>query len=153
MDEVVIRPARLADVEQMQLIISRYADQHLMLNRKLMELYSDIREYRVAARGDEVLGTCALHIFWSDLGEIRALTVSEKLKGHGYGRQLVAACIDDARALGLKRVFALTYVRDFFRKVGFQDVPKEKLPQKVWMECVRCPKFPDCDEQALVMDL
>ena len=151
--ELVVRPARLNDVEKMQVMISRYAERRLMLNRKLLELYSDIREYQVVARGDEILGTCALHIFWSDLAEIRALTVAEELQGKGYGKKLVEACIAEARLLGLKRVFALTYVGDFFLRIGFRAAAKEELPQKVWMECVRCPKFPNCDEQALLKDV
>ncbi|HNW91702.1 MAG TPA: N-acetyltransferase [bacterium] len=150
---LVVRPARLTDVEKMQALISRYAERRLMLNRKLLELYSDIREYQVVARGDEILGTCALHIFWSDLAEIRALTVAEELQGRGYGGRLVDACIAEARHLGIRRVFALTYVGGFFQKIGFRDAAKSELPQKVWMECVRCPKFPNCDEQALVKDL
>ena len=151
--EIVVRPARLTDVDKMQAVISRYAERRLMLNRKLLELYSDVREYQVVARGEEILGTCALHVFWSDLAEIRALTVAEELQGRGYGVKLVEACIAEARALGIVRVFALTYVGDFFRKLGFRDAAKHELPQKVWMECVRCPKFPNCDEQALLKDV
>jgi len=151
--ELMIRPAELADVEKMQALINNFAAQEKMLSRTLFELYCGIRDYRVLVRGGEIIGTCALQIAWRDLAEVKALTVVPEFQGQGSGRLLVEDALLEARQLGIKQVFTLTYVSGFFLKLGFKPVGKETLPQKVWMECVRCVKFPDCDEQALVVEL
>lgn len=148
----VIRLAQLGDVEKMQALINHFATGNTMLSRSLLELYSNIRDYVVVARGDEILGTCALHIYWSDLAEIKALTVSEALQGKGWGRRLTEFCLKEARRLGIRRVFALTYQDQFFTKLGFALINRDQLPQKVWMECINCIKFPNCDEKAMMFE-
>jgi amino-acid N-acetyltransferase len=89
---------------------------------------------------------------WEDLAEVRSLAVRDDRMGRGVGTELVEACISEAIVLGITRVFALTYKPVFFEKLGFQRVDKSELPHKIWSDCLKCSKFPDCDEVALVAD-
>jgi amino-acid N-acetyltransferase len=91
-----------------------------------------------------------LHISWDDLAEVKSLAVTEEHQKQGVGEKLVEACLNEATELGIPTVFCLTYVPDFFVKCGFEMVDKRELPHKIWGECYRCPKFPDCDESALI---
>ncbi|MFO7600848.1 MAG: GNAT family N-acetyltransferase, partial [Candidatus Desulfacyla sp.] len=84
---------------------------------------------------------------------IKSLAISETHQGKGFGRRLVAACLKEAKLLELNRVFTLTYVPDFFNQFGFKEIDKSCLPHKIWADCLKCPKFPDCDETALMLDL
>jgi amino-acid N-acetyltransferase len=124
-----------------------------MLPRTLGELYENLRDFFVVRDGDEVIGCVALHIMWSDLAEIRSLAVSEHRQVGGVGSLLVQRCIDEARDLGLQTVFALTYRPAFFERLGFVQADVMTLPRKVWNECYRCPKFPSCNEIAVVLEL
>ena len=124
-----------------------------MLARSLAELYENVRDYFVVREGEQVVGCAALHISWSDLGEIKSLAVAESVQSQGVGAQLVQACLDDARAVGIPTVFCLTYRPQFFKRFGFEECDKMELPRKVWTECYRCSKFPNCDEVALILRL
>ncbi len=151
-----IRKAVIGDVQLIQQLLRHYAGRDLLLPRSLSELYDHLRDYVVIVNDDggtEIQGVCGLGICWEDLAEIRSLAVREDLQGRGLGSRLVDACIQEAISLGLKKVFVLTYVPDFFRKLGFVEVDKSVLPHKIWSDCLKCPKFPDCDETALMMDL
>jgi amino-acid N-acetyltransferase len=152
MDGVIVRPATLADVESMHHLINHFAGKGLMLPKSRNKLYQDVRDFFVAERQGTLLGCCALHVLWSDLGEIRSLAVAEVAQNNGVGRQLALAALADATALGLPRVFVLTYQQEFFERLGFVKVNKAAMPQKVWGECIDCPKFPNCDEIAMVLD-
>lgn len=145
-----IRKARIADAKSIQNLLTGYANQGLMLSSSLAEIYDRIRAYHVAENDGKVVGVSVLKISWEDLAEVRSLAVGEEAKGHGLGRKLVEACLEEARSLGIKRVFALTYQVDFFRKLGFEEIDKAELPQKIWADCIKCVKFPDCDETALI---
>jgi amino-acid N-acetyltransferase len=90
---------------------------------------------------------------WSDLAEIKSVAVTEENQRRGIGSQLVEACLQEARGIGLPTIFCLTYKPDFFQKFGFAEVDKMQLPRKVWTECYHCPKFPDCEEVALICNL
>ena len=153
----VIRKAQLGDVRRMHALINHFAEQGRMLALSLSDLYDNVRDFVVACDGSSrdpgLLGCCALRIFWEDLAEIRSLAVAEEAQNRGVGHKLVEACLDEARGLGVPRVFALTYVPEFFIGLGFRLVEKSELPHKVWVDCMRCPKFPDCDEVAVVSDL
>jgi amino-acid N-acetyltransferase len=118
----------------------------------MSELYDHLRDYKVCTEdaGDEILGTCAVHVCWEDLAEIRSLVVRKEWEGKGVGTRLTKACLKEANTLGVKRVFVLTNVLGFFERLGFTRVDKSTLPHKVWSDCVRCVKFPDCDEEALL---
>ena len=150
-----ITKATTADVKAMHEILAAYAGRGLLLARPLSELYDHLRDYYVIKDDIEkcVLGVCALGICWEDLAEIRSLAVKEAWQGRGYGVGLVNACLEEARALKLKRVFTLSYVPEFFEKIGFAKVEKAVLPHKIWADCLKCPKFPDCDETALMFEL
>jgi len=153
---VIVRRATLADVEGMHALINRFAGEGLMLAKSRSNLYQNIRDFYVAEiiqNGQTVLAGCAaLHVLWVDLGEIRSMAVDEACQGIGVGRSLAVALLKEAEQLRLPRVFALTYVKPFFECMGFVEEPKSSMPQKVWGECYDCPKFPDCDEVAVVKD-
>jgi amino-acid N-acetyltransferase len=149
----MIRKARIADVKIIHKLLLNYAKDGLMLSRSLSELYEGIRDFYVYEDQGDVVGTVCLQICWEDLAEVRSLAVIEGRGLRGIGRQLVEACLDEARELGLKRVFALTYKPGFFEKHGFHLIEKSELPHKIWTDCIKCPKFPECDELALSIDL
>ena len=150
----MIRKARMKDVKAIQKLIAEYARKGDMLPRSLSEIYENLRDYFVYVQnGEEVIGSAAIHIMWEDLAEVRSLAVRDGNMGRGVGTQLVEACLSEAIVLGISRVFALTYKPDFFAKLGFVQVDKSELPQKIWTDCLKCSKFPDCDEVALVTDL
>ena len=147
------RKARIGDVPAMHRMINEHAERGRMLGRPLSELYENLRDFWVVEENGEVLGCGALHINWSDLAEVRSLAVDSGHQGRGVGKTLVLGCIAEARDLGLGRVFALTREPDFFIHLSFDVITVAELPRKVWGECYRCPKFPECDEVAVVMDL
>ena len=147
------RKAQIGDVKDIQKLLTAYAAKGDMLSRSLSELYESLRDFYVDVEGDQLLGTAALHILWEDLAEVRSVAVAENAGRKGIGSSLVLACIAEARELGLKRIFCLTYKPDFFGKHGFRLVDKSELPHKVWSDCIKCVKFPDCDENAMILDL
>ncbi len=150
----MIRKARIADVVQIQKMLRDYADSGKLLARSLSDLYTTLRDIVVFENDEgQVAGCCSLHIVWEDLAEIRSLAVLESHHGRGIGRKLVEACIAEANALGICRLFTLTYEVGFFESLGFSLIDKNMFPQKVWADCLHCPKFPNCDESALVLDL
>ena len=145
--------ARIGDIPQIHKLVNYFAGKGEMLARALSELYENIRDFFVVRDGDRLVACAALHVFWSDLAEIRAVAVVDEMQDQGAGALLIQACLEEARGLGIDTVFCLTYKPDFFAKLGFREVDKMDLPRKVWGECLRCPKFPDCDEVALVYQL
>ena len=150
---IKIDRARVSDAASMHQMISHFADKGEMLPRALSEIYEDIRDYFVVRQRDEVIACAALHVTWVDLAEIKSLAVYEKEQNQKIGSLLVQACLEEAKKLGIPRVFCLVRKPVFFEKHGFQLIDKMELPQKVWAECYRCPKFPDCDEVALIRRL
>jgi amino-acid N-acetyltransferase len=148
-----IRKAKLKDVEQIHGLVNYYAEKRAMLPRALNQIYENIQGYYVAVEGSKVVGCCALGITWGDMAEVKSLAVSEKCQKKGIGQKLVKLCIREAKNLGVKKVFALTYVPGFFKKLGFTEIDKEKLPHKIWTECINCRFFPNCNEIALLKNL
>ena len=149
----MIRKARMSDVKGIHGLIAEYARKGDMLPRSLADIYENLRDYFVFLGNDgELVGSAAIHIMWEDLAEVRSLAVREGKMRRGIGTQLVESCISEAIVLGIARVFALTYKPEFFEKLGFHVVDKSELPQKIWTDCLKCSKFPDCDEVALVAD-
>lgn len=152
--DVLVRKAIIADVPEMTAIINGYAAQGIMLPRSQHQVYQAIRDFAVAVDGDgQVVGCGALHIVWADLCEVRSLAVREEWRGRGVGRRIVERLLGEARELGVPRVFALTYQEGFFGGLGFEVVPHETLPHKIWGDCLNCPKYPNCDEIAMTLDL
>jgi amino-acid N-acetyltransferase len=150
---VILRKAKISDVEAIHSLVNHFAGKRLMLGRSRAMLYENLREFTVAEKDNIIIGVGALHIIWEDLAEIRALAVSSEYFKQGIGRELVKIFLDEARDLGIVKVFALTYQPGFFKKCGFTDIDKDLLPQKVWKECVNCPEFPNCDEKAVLIEL
>jgi len=148
-----VEKARISDVTQMHELINYFADKDEMLPRSLSEIYENIRDYFVVRQGERIIACAALHVMWSDLAEIKSVAVAEGSQGQGLGDQLVEACLKEAKELGMPTVFCLTYKPAFFERLGFSQLDKMELPRKVWGECYRCPKFPDCDEVALIYHL
>lgn len=150
MSATTIRKALPSDVPAIHGLIQAASKVVPVIPKSHFEIYADMRDFFVFDEGNGVQGCCALHITWHDLAEVKSLVVDESLRGRGIGRLLVEAAIEEARALGLSRVFALTNVADFFGRLGFVPVDRHELPQKIWGECIRCPRFPDCDEVSVV---
>jgi amino-acid N-acetyltransferase len=153
LEERMIRKAILQDARQIHRLLLNYAKDGLVLSRSLMEIFEAIRDFYVFVEGDRVVGAAALNICWEDLAEVRSLVVDASFAGRGIGKHLVEACLSEARTLGIGRVFALTYQQAFFEKLGFSVIEKSELPQKIWGDCIKCAKFPECDEIALSRSL
>ncbi|UCD54031.1 MAG: N-acetyltransferase [Dehalococcoidia bacterium] len=145
-----VERAKISDVAQMHELINSFANKGEMLPRSLSEIYENVRDFFVIREGERVVACAAMHVVWSDLAEVKSVAVAEKGQGQGIGAQLVQACLKEAKELGIPTVFCLTYKPAFFEGLGFSQVDKLELPRKVWGECYRCPKFPDCDEVALI---
>jgi len=158
-DGILLRRARLGDIPWIAGIMAGYVAQGVLLPRPVSELYQCVREFHVAERPGvngapaEIVACAALRLLWSDLGEVRSLAVREDMHGKGLGKALVERVLDDARALALPRVIALTRDLPFFERCGFTVHSRESLPRKVWTDCVRCPRRHACDEVAVVLDL
>lgn len=150
-----IRKARVDEIPEIQKMLAGHAQRGDMLPRSLSELYDNLRDIFVYLDDDkpEIIGTCSMHICWEDLAEIRSLAVREPYQGQGIGKKLVEACIAEAITLGLHRIFVLTYQVEFFQKIGFQVVDKGTLPHKIWADCLKCIKFPECDETAMIIEI
>jgi len=152
----MLRKARVSDVKNIHRLINIAAGKGEMLSRSLMDIYGSLRDFYVYFDEEKelVAGICAMNIIWENLAEIRSLCVEEDYRGRGIGRNLVEVCISEAITIGLFRVFTLTYKKDLFAKLGFREVDRATLPEKIWSDCFRCSKYPDyCDETAMIMEL
>ncbi|MFP3870146.1 MAG: N-acetyltransferase [Syntrophobacteria bacterium] len=151
----MIRKARIGDVRQIQKMLAPHAQRGDLLPRSLSELFDNLRDMFVYVdeNHSEIIGTCSMHICWEDLAEVRSLVVREPYQRRGIGSKLVEACMSEAVTLGLYRIFVLTYQVEFFRKLGFRQVDKATLPHKIWADCLKCSKFPECDETAMIIEL
>ena len=149
----MIRKAKAPDAAELHKLINFFAQKDEMLPRSLNAIYEGIRDFFVVEKNGVVVGCCALHITWEDLAEIKSLAIGESEQGAGLGRQLVESCLLEAREMGVPKIFALTYVPEFFEKLGFSRIEKSNLPHKIWSECINCPKFPDCGEEAVSIEL
>ncbi len=147
------RKAITDDVEDIHKLINSFAGKDLMLPRSLSEIYESLRDYYVYIVNGELVGCSALHIFWKDLAEIRSVAVTEKYQKSGIATELTNICLKEGRELDIKKIFVLTYVPGFFEKCGFHKISKDELPHKIWFDCVRCHKFPDCAEVPLMLEL
>jgi amino-acid N-acetyltransferase len=144
-----IRPARMGDVREIHSLLQYYARKGLLLGRSVSSLYDQLRDF-IVYDDNGIFGVCSLHICWDDLAEIRSLAVAEEKQGSGIGDALVHTCLREAQRLGIGRVFTLTYQGPFFQKLNFKEIDKRDLPHKIWSDCLHCPQFPDCDEEAFV---
>jgi amino-acid N-acetyltransferase len=150
----MIRKARMGDIPRIQKMLERSARKGELLARPLGELYDSLRDFNVCIdEKQQIVACCALHTAWENLGEIRSLVVQEERRRQGTGRRLVNYCLEEARELGIRKVFVLTFRTDFFEKMRFSAVSKSLLPHKIWADCIRCIHFPDCKEEALWIDM
>lgn len=148
-----VRAAKIADVPIIHHLLEVYAAKGNLLPRTMNEIYRHLRDFFVIELGGEVAAIGALEIFTEDLGEIRSLVVAEPYERRGLGRLMVQRLTAEARQLGLRRLMALTYVPAFFHKLGFVTVGMDTLPEKVWNVCVKCYKYNQCDEVAVLLTL
>lgn len=150
---MIVSKARIGDVTRIHQLVNIFADRGEMLGRPLSEIYENVRDFFVARTGEQVIACAALHIMWSDIAEIKSVAVAAESQRQGIGARLVKACLKEAASLGIPTAFCLTYQPGFFEGQGFSRIDKMELPRKVWTECYRCPKFPDCDEVAFIYHL
>ncbi|MCD6304172.1 MAG: N-acetyltransferase [Planctomycetes bacterium] len=148
-----VRHARVPDAPAICELVNYHAERGRMLHRSLEDVYAMLREFIVAEDAGRLIGCVAVDIFWADLAEIKSLAVAPDRLGEGIGKTLVAAAIEDARRMGIRRLFALTYERAFFEARGFDVIERRTLPEKVWRECLACPRADACDEIAMMMVL
>ncbi len=148
--EIIYRKATFDDVEPMHKLLNDFAAKGLMLPRSRNSIYENIRDYVIATVGGELVGVGAVHMVWDRLAEIRSLAVAEGYQKTGIGKEIVSLLEEAGHDLGVKTFFTLTYQPGFFAKCGYTQVERDSMPQKVWKECVHCPKYPYCDEIALV---
>ncbi len=145
----MIRKAKMSDAKKIKKLLETYAKKGLLLDRSLFSIYESLRDFFIFEKNGKVIGCCAMHFCWENLAEIRSLAVSEKFKGKGIGKELIQACFKEAKELGIKEVFTLTFVSEFFKELGFEKISKDKLPHKIWKDCLNCPEFPNCTEIAM----
>ena len=146
------RKATFDDIEPIFDLINGYATDGMMLARSRNTLYESIRDMIVAVDDDgSLIGVGSLHMIWDSLAEVRSMAVAPHMTRRGIGQEIVKRLIEDGKTFGVKKFFTLTYKPKFFEKLGFIVIQKEQLSQKVWKECIDCPKFPNCDEIAMVL--
>lgn len=149
----IIKPT-ISDCEQMKALIDKFVKKQVILPRPIEDIAERIREFFVAKVGSKVIATSSLRIFYPNLAEIRTITIDENYQKQGLGRKLIEKELEEAKNLGLHKVFALTTQIDFFKKMGFSLIDKKNLPlKKIWEDCIKCPLFPDCNEEALIISL
>lgn len=153
-EEITIRAARIADIRQIEPLIRAFAAENLMLPKSSDQLARTFREFVVAVTPEnEIIGCGALRVYTEELAEICSLAVDGRYQNAGIGRNIVEQLVCEARALELRRVFALTLKPKFFARLGFETVPKEEFPLKVWADCRNCPKLHACDEIAVALSV
>ena len=150
---MTVRPATVSDAQAICSLINYYAERGRMLHRSLESIYQSLRDFLVAEADGEIVGCVAVEIFWADLAEVRSLAVSQRSRGQGVGTKIVAKAISTARKMGVTKLFALTYEKDFFARLGFEVISRDSLPEKVWRTCIYCPKAEECDETAMILRL
>ncbi len=150
---MTIRKAKLTDVPEIHRLISHYAEERIMLPRTLTDLYENVWEFQVAEEDGNFLGCGALKLYNQEVAEVRSLCVEETRKSRGIGRELTDELLNEAEAMGLKTVFALTTSPTFFAKLGFHEVSRERFPTKVWRDCLRCERYTCCNEKAVSLEL
>ncbi|MDD4295061.1 MAG: N-acetyltransferase [Candidatus Omnitrophica bacterium] len=150
----MIRKAVISDSVSIHELITFWAKKRKVLPRPLNYVYENIRDFWVYIDNKRIVACCALHIVgWDDLAEVKSLCVMQEYLKKGYGKKLVTRCYSEAKSLGIKKVFALTFVPKFFLRIGFSEIERNSLPHKIWSECVNCVYFPDCKEHAVLKDI
>ncbi|QSH42441.1 GNAT family N-acetyltransferase [Lentisphaerota bacterium ZTH] len=150
---LTVREATPEDVQGIYELLVIYSRKQVVLERPHEDILKNIDNFVIASFDGNIRGCCAVRDFGNNLLEVRSLVVSPELQSKGVGRAMVEAIM---AGLKLKRkqfcLFALTYRKDFFHKLGFHDVLKEMFPQKIWSDCSKCPKKDHCDEDAVMIE-
>ncbi len=149
-NEAKVRKANVKDVPSIAEIVNLHAQKGVMLQRPISKIYDNLRDYYVVESNGKIIGCGALHVTWSDLAEIRAVAMKDGFNDKGYGTKIVEELIKEAKSLEIEKIFVLTYQDKFFKKMGFSEINKSELPQKIWSECINCVHFPNCDEIAMI---
>ncbi len=150
---IVLRKAHTRDVTGIHALLMDESNRGILLPRSLSQIYTCLRDFFVAEEDGKLIGCCALAIAWERMAEVRSLFVAEGHRRSGVGMRLVKSCLEEAATFGVVQVFTLTYQWEFFANAGFREIAKELLPQKIWTDCINCPKFPNCDEIAMIQDI
>jgi len=140
----------MSDVFEVKELINSYASEGCMLPRSLDSLFTNIRDFVVMEEEGHIIGCCGVHPDWEDLGEVVSFAVARPYTRQGIGTRLLDECTEDAKHIGLGRLFVLTSSPDFFKKKGFEEINREELPWKIWADCVHCSKYPDCNSVSLI---
>lgn len=152
MADIFYRKPNFDDIEEIFNLINDYAAEGVMLPKSRSTLYETIREIIVAVdEENKVVGVGALHVVWNELAEVRSMAVNREYTRHGIGAEIVKRLIEEGKTFGVKKFFTLTYKPGFFQTLGFHTITKDELPHKIWRECIDCPKFPNCDEIAMIL--
>jgi len=147
---MIYRKPMFLDVEAIYNLVNNYANDGVMLARSRNMLYETLRDMIIAEEAGKIIGVGGLHIMWDELAEVRMMAIYPDAVRQGIGAEIVEHLTKEGIVLGVKKLFTLTYQPGFFKTLGFKEIAKDKLPHKVWKECIDCPKFPDCDEVAMI---
>jgi amino-acid N-acetyltransferase len=148
---MILTKADLKDIPQMLALVAEEVKSGVILDRSADEIATNIRSYVLAKEEEKLVGYTALHIHSPRLAEVRSLIVDEAFRGRSVGKQMVQFALKEAKELGLEEVLVLTYLPQFFLKMGFEEIAKESIPeQKIWADCIKCIHFPVCNEVSLM---
>ncbi len=151
---IIYRKAKLSDIKAMQILVTPEVESGKILFRSEGDIATNIRSYILAFDKDKLVGFGALHIYSPTLAEVRSLIVKSSNRGKGIGKEIVNNIKKEAKEIGIKEVFTLTYEKRFFENLNFIEIPKSDLPeQKIWADCIKCKHFPICDEIALIIQI
>lgn len=147
--------AKISDIADMQTLVADEVEKGVILFRSEDEIANNIRSYVLAKDGVKLVGYMALHVHSKKLAEVRSLVVHEDYRGKDIGADMVKFAINEAKELDIEEeILSLTYVPEFFKKLGFKEINKESIPDhKIWADCIKCIHFPVCNEVALVYSM
>ena len=134
---IVVRAAKTSDVKGIRELIDLYAPQRRILSKETVTLYESVQEFVVAVDGDAVVGCGALHVLWEDVAEVRTVAVNENLRGKGVGHKILEKLIERAEALGVKKLFCLTFETEFFGRHGFNEMEGAPVDPEVYQQLLR----------------
>jgi amino-acid N-acetyltransferase len=134
---VVVRPARTGDVSAIRELIRSYTDDGRLLAKAQVTLFESVQEFVIAEQDGQIVGCGALHVMWEDLAEVRSLAVRPDLQGHGVGSAMLTTLLDHARALGVRRVFCLTFEMAFFARHGFAEIESAPVSHEVFQQLLQ----------------
>ena len=148
-----IKKAKIGDGVDIYNLINEAAKEYEVLLRALSYIYENIRDFWVVSEQGRIVGSVALHFVWEDLAEIKSLVLDNSFKGNNIGSSLIQETLNEAKSYDIKKVFVLTFIPEYFKRYGFKTIDKSELPHKIWAECINCPKFPNCNEEAMIKEL